>query len=68
MVEIADIDPNLPLRLRAERDAALDRIRAVSEREAQLGARILELEESLQNELVAADFRIQQASDRKSVV
>jgi multidrug efflux pump subunit AcrA (membrane-fusion protein) len=64
VVEIADIDPTLPLRLRTERDAALDRIRAVSEREAQLEARILELEQSLQNELVAADFRIQQASDR----
>jgi multidrug efflux pump subunit AcrA (membrane-fusion protein) len=64
VVEIADIDPNLPLRLRAERSAALDRIRAVSEREVQLEARILELEQSLQNELVAADFRIQQAADR----
>ena len=64
VVEIADIDPTLPLRLRAERDAALDRIRAVREREVQLEARILELEQSLQNELVAADFRIQQASDR----
>jgi multidrug efflux pump subunit AcrA (membrane-fusion protein) len=64
VVEIADIDPTLPILLRAERDSALDRIRAVSEREVQLEARILELEQSLQNELVAADFRIQQASDR----
>ncbi|HYP09681.1 MAG TPA: HlyD family efflux transporter periplasmic adaptor subunit [Bryobacteraceae bacterium] len=64
IVEIADIDPNLPLRLRAERDAALDRVRAVQERESQLEGRILELEQSLQNELAAADFRIQQAADR----
>jgi len=64
IVEIADIDPNLPTRIRAERDAALDRIRAVEARETQLEERILELGQSLQNELVAADFRIQQASDR----
>ena len=64
VVEIADIDSSLPVRLRAERDAALDRIRAVGARETQLEERILELEQSLQNELVAADFRIQQASDR----
>jgi adhesin transport system membrane fusion protein len=64
IVDIADIDPNLPMRLRSERDAVLDRIRAVSERDVQLEARILELEQSLQNELAAADFRIQQSSDR----
>jgi membrane fusion protein, adhesin transport system len=64
VVDIADIDPTLPVRLRAERDAALDRIRAVGARETQLEERILELEQSLQNELVASDFRIQQASDR----
>ncbi|MBC7926266.1 MAG: HlyD family efflux transporter periplasmic adaptor subunit [Bryobacteraceae bacterium] len=64
VVEIADIDPTLPMRLRAERDAAFDRIRAVSDREVQLEGRILELEQSLQNELAAADFRTQQASDR----
>ncbi|HYO83670.1 MAG TPA: HlyD family efflux transporter periplasmic adaptor subunit, partial [Bryobacteraceae bacterium] len=64
IVEIADIDPTLPARLRLERDAAVDRIRAVGERESQLESRILELEQSLQNELAAADFRIQQAADR----
>lgn len=64
VVEIADIDPTLPLRLRAERDAGLDRVRAVGEREVQLEGRILEIEQSLQNELAAADFRIQQAADR----
>jgi len=64
IVEIADIDPTLPVRLRAERDAALDRVRAVGERETQLEGRILEMEASLQNELAAGDFRIQQAADR----
>ncbi len=64
LVEIADIDPNLPLRLRAEREAMLDRVRAVREREVQLSGRVQELEQSLRNELAAADFRIQQAGDR----
>lgn len=36
----------------------------VGEREIQLEGRILEVEQSLQNELAAADFRIQQAADR----
>lgn len=64
VVEIADIDPTLPLRLRNERDAAVDRIRAVSERDAQLESRIQELDSQLRNDLSAADFRIEQASDR----
>lgn len=64
IVEIADIDPTLPFRLRSERDAGLDRVRAAGERDVQLEGRILELEQSLQNELAAADFRIQQAADR----
>lgn len=64
IVEIADIDPTLPMRLRNERDSALDRIRAVSDRETQLESRISELEATLRNDLAAADFRIQQASDR----
>lgn len=64
IAEIADLDPNLPARLRAERDAALERIRAATDREIQIGARIIELEQSLKNEISAADYRIQQASDR----
>jgi adhesin transport system membrane fusion protein len=64
IAEIADIDPTLPLRLRNERDAALDRIRAVREREVQIQSRIQELESQLRNDLSAADFRIEQAADR----
>ena len=64
VVEIADIDPTLPFRLRTERDAGLDRVRAAGEREVQLEGRIREFEQSLQNELAAAGFRIQQAADR----
>lgn len=64
VVEIADIDPTLPQRLRNERDSALDRIRFISEREQQLDSRMSELEQQLKNELAAADFRIQQAADR----
>jgi len=64
IVEIADIDPTLPVRLEAERDAATERIRAARDREIQLEARIQELEGTLQNDLAAADFRIQQAIDR----
>jgi multidrug efflux pump subunit AcrA (membrane-fusion protein) len=64
VIDIADNDPTLPMRLRAEPDAALDRIRAVSEREVQFEARVLEMAQSLQNQLVTADFRIQQSSDR----
>jgi multidrug resistance efflux pump len=64
LAEIADIDPNLPQRLRNERDAAVDRIRAVSERDAQIQSRIQELEAQLRNDLAAADFRIEQAADR----
>jgi multidrug resistance efflux pump len=64
VVEIADIDPGLPQRLRNERDAALDRIRAVNERDSQIRSRIQELEAQLRNDLAAADFRIEQAADR----
>jgi multidrug efflux pump subunit AcrA (membrane-fusion protein) len=64
IAEIADLDPTLPMRLRAERDAAVDRIRFATDRELQIEARILELEQSLRNEVAAADYRIQQAIDR----
>ena len=64
IVEIADIDPNLPMRLRNERDAALERIRAIGEREAQLEGRVFEVQQSLKNDLAAADARILQAQDR----
>jgi membrane fusion protein, adhesin transport system len=64
IVELADIDPNLPFRLRAERDAAVERIRAANDRQSQIDGRIFELEQQLKNEIVAADFRISQASDR----
>lgn len=64
VAEMADLDPTLPARLQLERTAVIDRIRAISERDRHLEERIEELEQSLKNELAAADFRIQQARDR----
>ena len=64
IVDIADLDPTMPERIRLERDAAMDRIRAATEREQQLQSRITELESSLNNDLAAGDHRIQQAIDR----
>ena len=64
VAEMADLDPSLPNRLQAERTAALERIRAVSDREEHLQERISELEESLKNEIAAADYRTQQSRDR----
>ena len=64
VVEMADLDPNLPVRLESERVSALERIRAISEREQHLEERVVELEQSLKNEVAAADFRTQQARDR----
>jgi membrane fusion protein, adhesin transport system len=64
VAEMADLDPNLPVRLQSERNSALERIRAISEREQHLEERVAELEGSLKNEISAADFRIQQARDR----
>ncbi len=64
VAEMADLDPTLPVRLQMERTAVMDRIRAVTERERHLEERIEELDQSLKNELSAADFRIQQARDR----
>jgi multidrug resistance efflux pump len=64
VVEMADLDPNLPSRLQAEQTAGLERIRAVSEREQHLAQRVLELEQSVKNEIAAAEFRIEQARDR----
>jgi multidrug efflux pump subunit AcrA (membrane-fusion protein) len=64
VAEMADLDPVLPTRLGLERTAVLDRIRAISEREQQLEERIHELDQTLKNDLSAADFRIQQARDR----
>jgi multidrug efflux pump subunit AcrA (membrane-fusion protein) len=64
VAEMADLDPTLPVRLEIERSAALERIRAVSERETHLAQRVEHLEASVKNETAAADFRIQQARDR----
>ena len=64
VAEMADLDPTLPARLQMERGAALERIRAISEREKHLADRIEQLEQSLKNEIAATDFRIQQARDR----
>lgn len=64
IVEIADIDPDLPLRLRNERAAALDRIWAIGQREAQLQARVFEIQQSLKNDIAAAQARVMQANDR----
>jgi multidrug resistance efflux pump len=64
VAEMADLDPTLPARLQLERTAAIERIRAISEREGHLAQRVQQLEESVKNEIAAADFRIQQARDR----
>jgi multidrug resistance efflux pump len=64
VAEMADLDPTLPARLQMERSAALDRIRAIAEREVHLTERVEQLDQSLKNETAAADFRIQQARDR----
>lgn len=64
IVDIADLDPSMPERLRIERDAALERIRAATEREVQITGRLREVESQLNNDLAAYDFRIQQANDR----
>lgn len=64
VAEMADLDPNLPTRLQMERAAALERIRAISDREQHLEERVEELEQSLKNEIAAAEFRVQQAHDR----
>jgi len=64
VVDIADLDPTMPERLKLERSATADRIRAATERDAQLGGRISEVVAQLGNDLAAGDFRIQQASDR----
>ena len=64
IVDIADLDPTMPERLKLERNATADRIRAASERDTQLGGRISEVTSQLGNDLAASDFRIQQAADR----
>jgi multidrug resistance efflux pump len=64
VAEMADLDPNLPARLRVEREAAVERISAIGQRESHLAERVEQLEQSLRNEIAAADFRIQQARDR----
>lgn len=64
IVDIADLDPTMPERLRIERNSAVERIRAATEREVQIGGRLTEVESQLNNELSAYDFRIQQANDR----
>jgi multidrug efflux pump subunit AcrA (membrane-fusion protein) len=64
VAEMADLDPSLPARLQEERLAGLERIRAISEREQHLAQRVLELEQSVKNEIAAAEFRIEQARDR----
>jgi multidrug resistance efflux pump len=64
VAEMADLDPTLPARLQMERAAALERIRAISDREDHLEQRVEQLEQSVKNEIAAADFRIQQARDR----
>jgi multidrug resistance efflux pump len=64
IVDIADLDPTMPERLRLERVAAIERIRAATERETQLGGRRSEVEAQLNNDIAAYDFRIQQANDR----
>lgn len=64
VAEMADLDPTLPSRLQTERTAALERIRAVTEREQHLEERVSELDQSLKNEIAAAEFRVQQAQDR----
>lgn len=64
VAEMADLDPNLPARLQLERNAALERIRAVSERQRHLEERVAEIDQSLKNEIAAAEFRVQQAQDR----
>lgn len=64
VAEMADLDPTLPVRLEMERSAALERLRAVGERESHLAQRVEQLEASLKNETAAADYRIQQARDR----
>jgi len=64
IVDIADLDPTMPERLRLERNAGVDRIRAATEREVQLGGRLLEVESQLVNDLSASDNKIRQAQDR----
>jgi multidrug efflux pump subunit AcrA (membrane-fusion protein) len=64
VAEMADLDPGLPARLQMERNAALERIRAIAEREQHLEKRASELDQSLKNEIAAAEFLVQQAQDR----
>ncbi len=64
IVDIADIDPTMPERLRLEKDAYEDRIRAATAREQQLGSRLLEVQSQLVNDLNAADNKIRQAQDK----
>ena len=64
VAEMADLDPNLPSRLQAEQSAGMDRIRAIAEREQHLAQRVMEVEQSVKNEIAAAEYRIDQARDR----
>jgi multidrug efflux pump subunit AcrA (membrane-fusion protein) len=64
VAEMADLDPSLPARLQMEKNAALERIRAIAEREQHLEERVSELDQSLKNEIAAAEFRVEQAQDR----
>lgn len=64
VAEMADLDPNLPARLQMEKNAALERIRAITQRQQHLEERVAEMDQSLKNEIAAAEFRVQQAQDR----
>ena len=64
VVDISDNDPEIVERMRRERDAALDRLRAARSREQSLGERIAGLEGSRRNALSGAESRIQMAAER----
>ncbi len=64
ILEIADNDPGLMVRLETEKSAVEYRLQAARSRESQLADRIVELEGSLRADLSGANFRTQMAVER----
>lgn len=64
IVDLSDIDPEILLRLRRERDAIIDRVETARVRARSLEERIQSLEVARTSGVVAADSRVQMAADR----
>jgi membrane fusion protein, adhesin transport system len=64
IVDLTDIDPEILMRLRRERDAILDRLETAKARAISLRARIESLERARDSGLVAADSRVRMAKER----